>query len=123
MIEETRIRAHEVALTRYANRIYQENHRRDATEEAVTRRHETWDHEIRDSYELVFEWESPHSSRAPRVRVHLHERSAVDRLSALMPPVERARLAYERGIHDGLRLETGEVSADQLCAEFNEDPP
>lgn len=49
--------------------------------------------------------------------------SAIDRLGKLMPPVERARLALERGAADGLRLLRGEVSMDDLAAELQEDPP
>jgi len=132
MREALRLRAEarSIELSRLADRIYcksrvQLTHHETvcAAEEAVRKSHEEWDQAISDAFELVFKWKSPHSSSAPRVRVELHERSAVDRLSALMPPEERARLAYRRGIDDGLRLQQNEVSADQLCEELRNDPP
>lgn len=34
----------------------------------------------------------------------------------------RASEAYVRGLRDGLRLQTGEITVDQLCAELADDP-
>lgn len=49
------------------------------------------------------------------------ELSAIDQLAEI-GRIERARLALERGMRDGLRMQDG-VSADQVCAELADDPP
>ena len=61
------------------------------------------------NYELRIKWTGPTgvNQRAQRGHVELVFRSAVDRLGELA-----AKAAYEKGL-------AGEVSADQLCEEWN----
>lgn len=48
--------------------------------------------------------------------------TVIDRLAEIGAR-ERAQAAYERGLRDGQRLRRGDVSADEVSAEIQADPP
>lgn len=76
---------------------------------------------LSDSYECIVRTDQSHPWKN-KIEVGIAPRSAVDQLADVG---ERARTeaAYERGLRDGERLKSGEVSADELLEELSADPP
>lgn len=79
------------------------------------------DEGLADSYECSVKTDKTHAWRN-KIEVGIMPRSAIDRLAAVGNK-GRAMAAFKRGVRDHGRLVSGEISADELCEEFNADPP
>lgn len=73
----------ELTLSQIAARLVGNDLMNEDVERETLRAFEEQMPELHASHELVFDYEPPYSSRAPRVRVLIQERSAVDRLAEL----------------------------------------